>query len=190
MPIASAYERTRPVRMLARPVLADLARATRASCSVSRLEGTSLARVAHADPARRTGLADVARVIPPYACAAGRVLLADLSEAQLATVLPPGADPLPWPDDRPVPAGVLRARLRTERAAGRAVDPVGELHGADVAGPVRDGRRAVLALTLSLTPERRSPSGDDLEALAVAAGRLADVLHRPAASPSLTAMEA
>jgi DNA-binding IclR family transcriptional regulator len=192
VPIASAYERTRPVRMLARPVLADLARATQASCSVRRLEGATLVRVADADPPRRRKPAEAGGDVPVYACAAGRVLLADLPDAQLAAVLPPGSDALPWPGERPIPLAALRSRLQTERAAGRAVDPVGELLGADVAVPVREGSRAVLALGLALTPDRPAPSRRDLEALDAAAERLGEALRAPAQcqAPGLDAVGA
>ena len=143
---------------LAEPVMAGLAESLGETVLLAALRGTRRVVLHEVEGSSLVRVrAEALRGDDPYEMATGRVLLAALSEEELAAFLKAaGAPGRRWPEA--ATAGKLRAELARIREAGHAAVDRGEVTG--LAFPVTRGERTVAALGLFLptyrfTPERR-----------------------------------
>ncbi len=169
---------------VAQPHLRELVQRVGESSSVSILDGTEIVYVAR-EPTRRimTVAIAVGTRFPAYATSMGRVLVAGLSDAELASYL----DRLrlrPLTAGTLTDAGALRAEvLRTRRQGWALVDQELEDGLRSIAVPIRDRSGAVVAaVNLSTHASRRTLEGirrDLLGELLDTAGRIEADLAAP-----------
>jgi IclR family pca regulon transcriptional regulator len=131
---------------IARPHLQDLMRDTDEFCSVSVLDGDQTLCVARVAPARIMNVAmPVGTRLPAYATCVGRVLLAELSEADLdAYIARVELRPL-TPATVVDPPGLRRELDRVRRQRWALVDQELERGLRSIAAPIRDAAGRVIA---------------------------------------------
>lgn len=147
-----------PVWNAARTYLAEIARQTNESCSVAVLDGSDIVYVAR-QPAKRliNDYIPIGTRFPAHSTSMGKVLLAGLSDAQLATML--SADELPrmTPNTITSPAEVRREILRTRERGWAINDEEIEIGLRSIAVPIRD-RTAVTCASVNISaPAARVP---------------------------------
>jgi IclR family pca regulon transcriptional regulator len=141
-----AYLSSFSVAQIAQPHLEDLAEELHESCSVSVLDGDDIVYVARASANRIMTIAlTVGTRLPPYPTSMGRILLANLPDAERESML--GRATLrKLTDHTIVDLDRLREVLATVRAQGwAAVDQELEAGVRSIAVPIRDSSGRVVA---------------------------------------------
>lgn len=140
------YLASLPIRDVVQEQLVTLAEEFNESCSAATLDGDEIVYIARASAKRSHGLTiSVGSRLPAYATSLGRVLLADLPEAELESLL--GATKMKELTLRTVrDVESLRGILRQVREQGFAlVDQEREVGVLAAAAPIREGDGPVIA---------------------------------------------
>lgn len=163
-------------RRLARPVLEDLAAELDETVHLARLEGTRVLFLDTVESTRAVRVTDRTGVTLPAHCAAsGKVLLAQLDQAELRRRLP---DPLPAVTPRTHTSRIaLERELAQVRRTGTAVNVAESERGlsAVAAAVTPPGHEPALAVTVSVPSEHVAPA--DMARMAAAVTAAADRLR-------------
>ncbi len=174
---------------LANPVLARLRDATGCSAHLAIRRGTDIVYLArHASRAAIARAVDVGTALPAHATVMGRVILADLSDAELAELYA-GQALARFSDQTPTTLAALRALLAEDRRRGYAISTAFYERGVTaVAAAVRDhgGRVAaainVTAVDAALDPRRLA--GEIKDTVCSAAREISALLGAPLVAPA------
>lgn len=170
---------------LANPVLARLRDATGCSAHLALRRGAEVIYLArHASHAAISGSVNVGTALPAHATIMGRVILADLSDAELRALYP-GETLARFSDQTPTSLTALRSLLHDDRRRGYAVGSAFFEPGVRaVAAPVRDhdGRAiaAVNVTTLDPAIDPRRLEGELKDRVCEAAQAISTLLGAPA----------
>ncbi len=151
-----AYLSSLSLPEIAQPHLRDLVGRVNESCSMSVLDGTDVVYVAR-EPTRRimTVAISIGTRFPAFATSMGRVLLAELADGELESLM--GAAPLPRLTSRTLTdvQRLERELARVRRQGWALVDQELEDGLRSIAAPVRDGTgRALAAVNVSTHASR------------------------------------
>jgi DNA-binding IclR family transcriptional regulator len=151
-----AAVRNLDIRTYARPILADLARATDETVHLAQLEGDKIRYLAAAESGRPLRVADrTGQLLPAHRTATGKAILAAFTAKQLDEIfsLREGDDPVSGlgPEERAqLDAELAEVRERGYATNHRVVEDI-----VSVAVPVRDHRGASIAALNASAPSSR-----------------------------------
>jgi DNA-binding IclR family transcriptional regulator len=174
---------------LAGPVLARLRDATRCSAHLAIRRGTDVLYLArHPSRAAIARAVDVGTALPAHATVMGRVILADLSDGELAELYA-GQTLARFTDQTPTSLAALRALLADDRRRGYAISTAFFERGVTaVAAPVRDHTgRAIAAVNVTAVDAALDPrrlAGEIKDAVCEAARGISKLLGAPERAPS------
>jgi DNA-binding IclR family transcriptional regulator len=172
---------------LARPVLERLRDETNCSTHLAIRNGTDVVYLArHATHAAITSNVSVGSALPAHATVIGRVILADLSEAELAALYH-GKRLEAYTEQTPTALAALAKLLAEDRQRGYAIGTSFYERGVtSVAAPVRDhGGRAVAsinAVTVDAAPDEQYLRGSLKDRVLAAAQEISEMLGAPGAA--------
>jgi DNA-binding IclR family transcriptional regulator len=186
--IGFAYLGSLDIVQLSSPVLERLRDDTNCSTHLAIRNGTDVVYLArHASRAAITSNVSAGSALPAHATVIGRVILADLSDAELAQLYA-GQRLASFTDQTPTTLAALKQLLAEDRQRGYAVSTSFYERGVTaVAAPVRDhsGRvvAAINAVTVDVAPEEQYLRGSLKDRVLAAAAKISEMLGAPGAAP-------
>lgn len=166
---------------LTNPVLARLRDETNCSTHLAIRNGTEAVYLSrHPSRAAITSNVSVGSVLPAHATVIGRVMLADLTHAELAVLYAGRALPT-FTEQTPASLAALERLLAEDRRLGYAVSrSFFELGVTSVAAPLRDASGRVVAAINAVAIDAAEPVGGEvIDRVAAAAARISEMLGAP-----------
>lgn len=172
---------------LSSPVLARLRDETNCSTHLAIRNSTDIVYLArHASRAAITSNVSVGSALPAHATVIGRVILADLSEAELAALYR-GKRLEAYTEQTPTSLAALTKLLADDRERGYAISTSFYERGVtSVAAPIRDRSGRVIAsinaVTVDVAPDERYLRGGLKDRVLAAAAEISEMLGAPGAT--------